>query len=125
MKMDVTLVLNCVIKLLSIIAITFVIPWIQEKKKNEKVAHAIAVAEDISKVAYTVANAAHELDIVGELKKLGLSKAEYALTMAEKELAEKGITYDRDLLIKEIKAAVVTVRINVTGTSAEKIVEQG
>ena len=123
--MDVTLVLNCVIKLLSIIAITFVIPWIQEKKKNEKVAHAIAVAEDISKVAYTVANAAHELDIVGELKKLGLSKAEYALTMAEKELAEKGITYDRDLLIKEIKAAVVTVRINVTGTSAEKIVEQG
>ena len=89
--MDVTLVLNCVIKLLSIIAITFVIPWIQEKKKNEKVAHAIAVAEDISKVAYTVANAAHELDIVGELKKLGLSKAEYALTMAEKELAEKGI----------------------------------
>lgn len=123
--MDVTMILNCLIKLGCAIIITFVIPWVNEKRKNEKVAHAISVAEDISKIAYTVASAAHELDIVGELKTLGLSKAEYALNMAKKELSEKGITYDEELLVKEIKSAVVAVRINVTGTNAEKIVEQG
>ena len=122
--MDVTMILSCVIKLLTTIAITFVIPWIVEKRKNDKVANALKIAEEVGKIAYSVAAAANEYDITGELLKIGKTKAEYALELAKKELADKGITYDEELLVKDIKAAVTELRVNITNTAAEKKVEE-
>lgn len=122
--MDVTMILSCVIRLLTVIAITFVIPWIAEKRKNDKVANALKIAEEVGKIAYSVAAAANEYDITGELIKIGKTKAEYALELAKKELADKGITYDEELLVKDIKAAVTTLRVNITNTTAEKKTEE-
>jgi hypothetical protein len=119
--MDITTILTCVIRLLTAIAITFVIPLIAEKRKNEKVAHALQIAEEVGKIAYSVAAAANEYDITGELIKIGKTKAEYALELAKKELSDKGIVYDEELLIKDIKAAVTKLRVNITNTTAEKI----
>lgn len=121
--MDATIILTSIIKLLTAVAITFVIPWIAEKKKNEKVTHAIAIAEEVGKISYSVVAAANEYEIVGELVKLGKTKAEYALETAKKELAAKGIEYDEDLLVKEIKAAVTKLRVEISNTNAEKITE--
>ena len=119
--MDITMIITTFIRLCCAIIVVIVIPWIQEKKKNEKVANAIQVSEEIAKIAQTVVSAANEYDITGELIKLGKTKAEYALETAKKECATKGIVYVEDLLIKEIKAAVTLLRTNITGTDAQKI----
>ena len=121
--MDITMILSCVIKLLTAIAITFIIPWIAEKRKNDKVANALKIAEEVGKIAYSVASAVNEYDITGELIKIGKTKAEYALELAKKELADKGITYDEELLVKDIKAAVTELRVNISNTDAEKKIE--
>ena len=122
---DITIVIEAFIKLGCAVIITFVIPWITEKRKNDKVANAMKIAEEVGQIAYSVAAAANEYDITGELIKLGKTKAEYALDLAKKELADKGIVYDEELLVKDIKAAVTTLRVNITNTTAQKIVAQG
>ena len=121
--MDITMILTTFIRLCCAVIVAIVIPWIKTKKDNEKIANAIQISEEIAKIAQTVVSAANEYDITGELIKLGKTKAEYALETAKKECEAKGIVYDEALLVKEIKAAVTTLRTNITGTDAEKKTE--
>lgn len=118
--MDITTILDCFLKLCCAITVTLIVPWIKSKRKNEKVAYALQIAEEIGKIAYTAVSAANEMDITGELTKIAKTKAEYAMEIAEKELAEKGITYDKDILTAKIKAAVTLLRTEISGTNAEK-----
>lgn len=118
--MDITMILDCLIKLGCALIITFIIPWIKEHRDNEKFSNAIQVTEEVIKIASSVVYAANELEITGELLALGKTKAEYALEMAEKELADRNIVYDKELLTKEIKAAVTQLRVEIQGTNAQK-----
>ena len=68
---DITKIIIALIGVLSTIITTFVIPWINTKLKNEKVKTAIEIAGQ-------VVSAAQELQITGDLEKLGITKAEYA-----------------------------------------------
>ena len=76
----------------------------QEKKKSEKLAKVIGIAEQ-------VVHAAWELDITGELVEMGLTKVEYAWEEAKKILASKKITVDDDELKAYIKSEVAKLRI--------------
>jgi hypothetical protein len=101
---DVTPVVQALIALAATIVTTFLIPWIQEKKKSEKLAKIFSVAEQ-------VVYAAWELDITGELVKMGVTKVEYAWEQAKKILAGKNITVDDDELKAYIKSEVAKLRI--------------
>lgn len=118
--MDITITLDCLIKLSCALIMMFMIPWIKECRGNDKLSNAIQIAEEITKIASSVVYAANELEITGELLKIGKTKAEYAIEMAKKELADKNIVYDKELLEKEIKAAVTQLRVKIQGTNAQK-----
>lgn len=109
---DVTPVLEAVVKLAVAIVVAFLIPWIREKKKSEKLTKVFRIAEQ-------VVYAAWELDITGELMQMGLTKVEYAWDEAKKILAEKKITVDDDELKAYIKSEVAKLRI----TRGDEIVE--
>lgn len=101
---DITTIIEALIALAFALVTTFLIPWIQEKKKSEKLAKIFSVAEQ-------VVYAAWELDITGELVGLGITKVEYAWEQAKKILAEKKITVDDDELKAYIKSEVAKLRI--------------
>lgn len=101
---DITTILEALIALAMAIVTTFLIPWIQEKKKSEKLAKIFSVAEQ-------VVYAAWELDITGELATMGISKVEYAWEHAQAILAEKGITVDGYELEAYIKSEVAKLRL--------------
>jgi alcohol dehydrogenase YqhD (iron-dependent ADH family) len=101
---DITPVLEALFKLVVAIVIAFLIPWIQEKKKTEKMAKIFSIAEQ-------VVYAAWELDITGELIEMGTTKVEYAWNEAKKILADKNIAVDDDELKAYIKSEVAKLRI--------------
>lgn len=106
MEIDITKIVISLIGVLSAIITTFFIPWLNTKLKDEKVKTAIKIADQVVK-------AAQELQITGELEKLGLSKAEYAWDEAKKALAKKGIKISDEELTSYIKAAVTELRTRV------------
>lgn len=104
--MDITKIVEAVIALLCALMTTFVIPWINTKIKNEKVKTAIEITKQ-------VVRAAQELQITGELEKIGLTKAEYAWAQAKEALAAKNIVINDDELTAYIKASVTELRTEV------------
>lgn len=106
MEVDITKIVIALIGLLSTIISTFVVPWINTKLKNEKVKTAIQIAGQVVK-------AAQELQITGELEKLGITKAEYAWNEAKNALAKKGIKVSDEELTAYIKSAVTELRTQV------------
>lgn len=101
---DVTTIIEATITLILALISTFLLPWLQEKEKSEKLAKVIGIAEQ-------VVHAAWELDITGELVEMGLTKVEYAWEKAKKILASKKITVDDDELKAYIKSEVAKLRI--------------
>ena len=116
---DITPIFDLALRLCSLVMVLCIIPLVKSHIGDERFSRAIKVSEEIAKIAYTVVSAANELEITGELVKMGKSKAQYALDMAKAELNAKGITFDEDELISKIKAAVTELRINISGTDAE------
>lgn len=102
--LDITPVLEALFALVMTLVTVFLIPWIQEKKKSEKLAKVFSVAEQ-------VVYAAWELDITGELIQMGVTKVDYAWEQAKKILAEKKITVDDEELKAYIKSEVAKLRI--------------
>ena len=88
---------NLLEALFTLFITAFIIPFIQEKKKSEKLSKIFGIAEQ-------VVYAAWELDITGELVNTGLTKVEYAWNEAKRILAEKKITVDDDELRAYIKS---------------------
>lgn len=107
MTVDITKIIIALIGVLSAVITTFVIPWIKSKMTNEKVNTAIEIAGQVVK-------AAQEMQITGELVKLGITKAEYAWAKAKEALAAKNIVIDDDELLAYIKAAVTDLRETTT-----------
>lgn len=101
---DITTVLEALATLAIALVTTFLIPWIQEKKKSEKLAKVFSIAEQ-------VVHAAWELDITGELVTMGVTKVQYAWEQAKKILAEKKITVDDNELKAYIKSEVAKLRL--------------
>lgn len=101
---DITNLIEALIALILALVTTFLIPWLQEKQKSEKLAKVFNVAQQ-------VVYAAWELDITGELIEMGVSKVDYAWEQAKKILAEKKITVDDDELKAYIKSEVAKLRI--------------
>ena len=66
---DITIILEALIGLTMAIVTTVLIPWIQEKRETEKLSKVFAIAEQ-------VVYAAWELDITGELVKMGTTKVD-------------------------------------------------
>ena len=106
MEVDITKIVIALIGLLSTIISTFVVPWINTKLKNEKVKTAIQIAGQVVK-------AAQELQITGELEKLGITKAEYAWNEAKNALEKKGIKISDEELTAYIKSAVTELRTQI------------
>lgn len=123
--MDITLILETVIQLIFVVLAAVLIPAFKKLGKNDDVTTMLKISDEIIRIATMVVNAANELDITGELIEKGKTKAEYALEQAKKELASKGISFDEDLLIAYIKAAVTKLRVEISNTTAEKGIEQG
>lgn len=101
---DITNLIEALIALILALVTTFLIPWLQEKQKSEKLAKVFNVAQQ-------VVYAAWELDITGELVQMGVSKVDYAWEQAKKILAEKKITVNDDELKAYIKSEVAKLRI--------------
>lgn len=101
--MDITKIVVALIGLLCTITTSFIIPWLNAKLKNEKVKTTI-------NLIYQVVQAAHELNITGELEAKGMSKAEYAWAESKKALANKNIVIDDSELSAYIKSAVTDLR---------------
>ena len=101
---DITNLIEALIALRLALVTTFLIPWLQEKQKSEKLAKVFNVAQQ-------VVYAAWELDITGELVQMGVSKVDYAWEQAKKILAEKKITVNDDELKAYIKSEVAKLRI--------------
>lgn len=101
---DMTTVFEALIALALALVTTFLIPWLQEKKKSDKLSKIFSIAEQ-------VVHAAWELDITGELVDMGVTKVEYAWEQAKKILAERKITVDDDELKAYIKSEVAKLRI--------------
>lgn len=117
---DVTMIFETLIKLACLLVAVFVIPCLKGAAKNEKLQMALKLSDEIAKIASTVVKAANELEITGELVKYGKTKADYALEQVRKELENMGITFDEDLIVKYIKAAVTELRVEIANTPAEK-----
>lgn len=78
----------------------------------------------IIEIVEAVVAATNELAITGELVKYGKSKADYAMEQTKTLLAKNKITFNEDELLVFIKSAVTRLRIEVSGTDAEKTVEK-
>ena len=109
---DITFILEALIALAFALITTFLIPWIQEKQKSEKLSK-------IFNIARQVVYAAWELDITGELVQMGLTKVEYAWNESKKILAQNNLIVDDDELKAYIKSEVAKLRI----TRGDKIEE--
>ena len=107
MTIDITELVIALIGILFAVITTYVVPWVKAKMKNEKLQTVMAVATQ-------VVQAAHELQITGDLVALGVDKATYAWNEAKKALAAKNITVDDDELTAYIKAAVTKLRETTT-----------
>lgn len=118
--MDITFVLKTVVDLIFAVILFVWAVSISKLGKNEQFTNVIKVSDEIAKVAAVAVKAANELDIIGELREKGKTKADYALEEAKKNLERKGITFDEDELITYIKAAVTDLRADISNTSAEK-----
>lgn len=101
---DITFLLKALTTLAITLITTFLIPWLQEKKKSQNLANVFDIAQQ-------VVYAAWELDITGELVQMGLTKVEYSWNEAKKILAEKNITVNDDELKAYIKSEVAKLRI--------------
>jgi hypothetical protein len=101
---DITNLIEALIALVLTLITTFLIPWLNEKKKTEKLSKVFTIAEQ-------VVYAAWELDLTGELVKMGISKVDYAWDQAKKILAENKLAVDDDELKAYIKSEVAKLRI--------------
>ena len=101
---DITPIVEAIVTLALALTTTLLIPWIQEKKKSEKMSKVMSVAEQ-------VVYAAWELDITGELVQMGLTKVDYAWYRAKDILADKKISVNDDELKAYIKSEVAKLRI--------------
>lgn len=126
---DITILLETLIKLSCVLIVVVLIPCLRKMSKDGDISTAMKISGEIAKIASTVVKAANELDITGDLIKLGQTKAEYALEQMKKELENRGITFNEELLVNYIKAAVTELRVEIANTPAEKVnknsVEQG
>lgn len=112
---DITFILKALVTLAVALITTFLIPWIQEKAKSEKLSKVFSVAEQ-------VVYAAWELDITGELIDMGTTKVEYAWNEAKKILAQNNITVNDDELKAYIKSEVAKLRL-MRGDEIEVLVD--
>lgn len=117
---DITPIIDAIIKLGCAIIVVIIIPWLNKARQNENMATILKIADEVAKVAKIVVSAANELEITGELRQTGLTKAEYALQQAKKELNNRGIVVDDEQIINQIKAAVTELRVEIANTPAEK-----
>lgn len=117
---DITVILETIIKLACLAVLLFVVPCLKTAGTNNKLLNTLKISDEIAKIAAIVVRSANELEITGELLKLGMTKADYALEQTKMELESKGITFDEDLIIKYIKAAVTELRVEIANTPAEK-----
>lgn len=117
---DITPIIDVFIKLACAIVVVIIIPWLNKARQNENMATILKIADEVAKVAKIVVSAANELEITGELRQTGLTKAEYALQQAKKELNNRGIVVDDEQIINQIKAAVTELRVEIANTPAEK-----
>lgn len=101
---DITIVLKALIALILSLVTAFLIPWLKEKKKSEKIAKIFSIVEE-------VVYAAWELDITGELIQMGITKVDYAWAETKKILANKKLTVDDDELKAYIKGEVAKLRV--------------
>lgn len=117
---DITMIIETIIKLACLAVLLFVVPCLKTTGTNNKLLATLKISDEIAKIAAIVVRSANELEITGELLKLGMTKADYALEQVKKELESKGITFDEDLIVKYIKAAVTELRVEIANTPAEK-----
>lgn len=117
---DITPIIDAFIKLVCAFILVVIIPWLNKARQNENMTAILKIADEVARVAKIVVSAANELEITGELRQTGLTKAEYALAQAKKELNSRGIVVDDEQIINQIKAAVTELRVKITNTSAEK-----
>lgn len=111
--MDITIIIEIILTLLGMMGLFIANRYLGA----DKVKRIVTIVE-------TVVAAANELEITGDLVKLGTTKANYALDRAKAMLAKNHITFNEDELLVFIKSAVTKLRIEVAGTNAEKIVEK-
>ena len=104
MMININPVLEGLITFVLALVTAFLVPWIKEKQKSEKLAKIFSIAEQ-------VVYAAWELDITGELVQMGMTKVEYSWNEAKKILAQKNLTVDDDELKAYIKSEVAKLRI--------------
>lgn len=107
--MDITIIIEIILTLLGMMCLFIANRYLGA----DKVKRIVTIVE-------TVVAAANELEITGDLVKLGTTKAEYALDKTKAMLAKNHITFNEDELLVFIKSAVTKLRIEVTGTDAEK-----
>ena len=117
---DITIILETIIKLACLVFLLFVIPCLKTAGANNKLLAALKVSDEIAKIAGIVVRSANELEITGDLLKLGITKADYAMEQVKKELESRGLTFNEDLIVKYIKAAVTELRVEIANTPAEK-----
>ncbi len=117
---DITIILETIIKLACLVLLLFVVPYLKTAGVNNKLLAALKVSDEIAKIAGIVVRSANELEITGDLLKLGMTKADYAMEQIKKELESKGIIFNEDLIVKYIKAAVTELRVEIANTPAEK-----
>ena len=113
---DITIILETIIKLACLVLLLFVVPYLKTAGVNNKLLAALKVSDEIAKIAGIVVRSANELEITGDLLKLGMTKADYAMEQIKKELESKGIIFNEDLIVKYIKAAVTELRVEIANT---------
>jgi len=107
--MDITVIIEVIFVLILGVGVLFANKYLGADK-----------VQKVMTIAQAVVAAANELEITGELIKLGKTKAEYALERAKTLLAKNNITFDEDELLVFIKSAVTRLRVETSGTTAEK-----
>ena len=117
---DITIILETIIKLACLVFLLFVIPCLKTAGANNKLLAALKVSDEIAKIAGIVVRSANELEITGDFLKLGITKADYAMEQVKKELESRGITFNEDLIVKYIKAAVTELRVEIANTPPKK-----
>ncbi len=107
--MDITVIIEVILALILATGVLFANKYLGADK-----------VQKVITIAQAVVAAANELDITGDLVKLGKTKAEYALDRAKTLLAKNNITFNEDELLVFIKSAVTQLRVETSGTTAEK-----
>jgi hypothetical protein len=107
---DITWILQLIVAVISIMAIFVANRYLGADKVRR-----------IMAIVQTVVEATNELEITGDLVKMGKSKADYALEQVKILLAKNKMTFNEEELLVFIKSAVTRLRIEVSGTDAEKV----